>query len=303
MPLVSIIIPIYNVQDYLKRCLNSVVSQTLNDIEIILIDDGSTDKGYDICKSYAEKDSRILVYKKGNKGVASARNLGISVAKGEYIGFVDPDDYIDLDMFKFLYDTCIDHNVKVSCCLEYGKAFEKKSRTVGTNLIPSDKYFAQTMKDCSFALWNKLWHRSLFENFVFPEEVESGSDLFSYKLLLKCDLVADTHISKYHYTIRKNSLSRMLNIDNRMQRHETISRMICDLQNINPDLVEYGILLRYKTRKNTIRQLLSISHFKYYKHEITLLKQDYIRCERLLSLYERLSFLILKIKCKSLCIN
>lgn len=298
MPLVSIIIPIYNVQDYLKRCLDSVVSQTLNDIEIILIDDGSTDKGYDICQSYAEKDSRIIVYKKENKGVASARNMGISVAKGEYIGFVDPDDYIDSDMFKFLYDTCIAHNVKISCCDQYDTASKKKSRTRGTYLIPSDKFFAQTMKECTFALWNKLWHRSLFEKFIFPEEVESGSDLFSYQLMLKCDLVADTRVCKYHYTVRKNSLSRMLNIDNRMQRHDTVTRMICDLQINNPALVEYGVLLRYNTRKNTIRQLFSISKFKEYKQEITMLKQDYNRCKRLLSLYERISFFMLEIKCK-----
>lgn len=298
MPLVSIIIPIYNVQDYLKRCLDSVVSQTLNEIEIILIDDGSTDTGYDICKSYAEKDPRIIVYKKKNNGVASARNMGISVAKGEFFGFVDPDDYIDPDMFKFLYDTCIAYNVKISCCDEYGKSLGRNSKIGKTNLISSDKFFAQTMKECSFALWNKLWHKSLFENFVFPEDVESGSDLFSYQLLLKCDLVADTHISKYHYTIRKNSLSRMLNIDNRMQRHDTITRMICDLQNINPDLIEFGVLLRYRTRKNTMCQLETNSKSAILMQELELLKQDYTQCKELLSLKERISFMLFTIKYK-----
>lgn len=303
MPFVSIIIPIYNVQNYLRRCLDSVVSQTLKDIEIILIDDGSTDNGFKICQSYAHKDSRIILYQKDNSGVASARNMGLSVATGEYIGFVDPDDYIDPDMFKFLYDTCINYNVKISSCDEYGNVLKNISRTKVVDLIPSSDFFCQTMKECSFALWNKLWHRSLFKDFIFPEDVESGSDLFSYQLLFKSNLVAVTHISKYHYTHRDNSLSRIVNIDNRMQRHDTIGRMISDLDKTKPNVVKYGLLLRYNTRKNTIRQLISMSKIANHKQEIVLLNQDYNQCKGLLNLLERLSFHYLKIKCKLLCIN
>lgn len=301
--MISIIIPIYNVQEYLERCLDSVISQTYSDIEIILIDDGSTDNGYSICKSYEKKDSRIKLYKKKNNGVASARNLGISVAKGEYIGFVDPDDYIDHDMFKLLYDACIFYKVKISSCDVYENKSRRNSIYSITDLVPSDRYFAHIMKECSFALWNKLWHRSLFEDFLFPEDVESGSDLFSYQLILKCNFVADTHISKYHYTVRENSLSRILKIENRMQRHITVDRMINDLQNINPTLVKYGILLRYNTRKNTICQLLSNLNFSNYTRELILLKQDYAICKDLLCLRERVYFFLLTIKCKCSCIN
>ena len=101
--LISIIIPIYNVEKYMEKCLNSVVNQTYNNIEIILIDDGSKDKSREICDNYAKKDNRIKVVHKENNGVSSARNTGIDMSKGKYITFIDSDDYIDTDYIETLY--------------------------------------------------------------------------------------------------------------------------------------------------------------------------------------------------------
>ena len=105
--LISIIIPVYNVEKYLEDCLNSVVNQTYKNLEIILIDDGSTDNSGKICDLYAKKDNRIVVIHKENAGVSSARNVGLKIAKGLYIGFVDPDDYIAEDMYEILYQNII----------------------------------------------------------------------------------------------------------------------------------------------------------------------------------------------------
>ena len=111
MSKVSIVVPIYNVEKYLEQCIDSIINQTLKDIEIILVDDGSPDNCPQICDDYAKKDSRIKVVHKKNGGLSSARNAGIEVATGDYIGFVDSDDYIELDMYEKMYSIAIENNV------------------------------------------------------------------------------------------------------------------------------------------------------------------------------------------------
>ena len=108
---VSVIIPIYNVEKYLEKCLNTIINQTYKNLEIILIDDGSTDKSSTICDEYCEKDKRIKVIHKNNEGVSSARNKGIELSKGKYIVFIDPDDYVTDEHVEVLYDCIISNNV------------------------------------------------------------------------------------------------------------------------------------------------------------------------------------------------
>ena len=110
MILVSIIVPVYNVEKYLERCIDSLVNQTLKDIEIILVDDGSTDDSGNICDKYAKKDKRIKVIHKENGGLSDARNIGLSIANGRYLQFVDSDDFIHKQMIEILYNTIINNN-------------------------------------------------------------------------------------------------------------------------------------------------------------------------------------------------
>lgn len=113
---VSIVVPIYNAAPYLRKCLDSVVNQTLKNVEIIFIDDGSTDGSSEICKEYAAKDSRIIYYKKENEGLAAARQDGIERASGEYVGFVDSDDWLELNMYERMYDVAVKENADVVFC-------------------------------------------------------------------------------------------------------------------------------------------------------------------------------------------
>ena len=113
---VSVIVPIYNKEKYLHDCLNSIIGQTLDSIEIILVDDGSTDKSKDICQEYLNKDSRISYYYQENEGLASARQTGIELAKGEYIGFIDGDDWIDLEMYEKMYSKAKEYDADVVFC-------------------------------------------------------------------------------------------------------------------------------------------------------------------------------------------
>ena len=113
-PKISIIVPVYKVEKYIHKCIDSILAQTFTDFELILVDDGSPDNCGKICDEYAKEDSRIVVIHKDNGGVSDARNIGISRANGEYIGFVDSDDYIDKDMYKNLYESCLNNKADIS---------------------------------------------------------------------------------------------------------------------------------------------------------------------------------------------
>nr|WP_302853132.1 glycosyltransferase [Methanosphaera stadtmanae] len=113
---VSIVIPVYNVEKYIERCLKSILNQTLDSIEVIVIDDGSTDNSGKICDEFSTKYKNVKTFHKRNGGVSSARNLGISIAKGEYIGFVDPDDFIHVNMYKELYENAKKVNSDIAIC-------------------------------------------------------------------------------------------------------------------------------------------------------------------------------------------
>jgi glycosyltransferase involved in cell wall biosynthesis len=116
MPVISIIVPVYKVEAYLRRCIDSILAQTFTDFECILVDDGSPDACPAICDEYAKQDNRIMVIHQENKGVSAARNAGLDIAKGEWIGFVDSDDWCDEKMFRFLYDNAVKYDVDVSIC-------------------------------------------------------------------------------------------------------------------------------------------------------------------------------------------
>ena len=128
--LISVIVPVYNVENYLEKCLYSLLNQTYSNIQIVLIDDGSTDKSGKICDSYLEKDKRIVVYHTSNRGVSSARNLGLANSKGKYIYFLDPDDYLEVDALEKLHDHIEKFATDLVQCSYYKNYLDKKSEVV-----------------------------------------------------------------------------------------------------------------------------------------------------------------------------
>lgn len=192
---VSIVVPIYNVEKYLEQCIESIVNQTLEDIEIILVDDGSPDNCPQICDNYAKKDNRIKVVHKKNGGLSSARNAGIEVATGNYIGFVDSDDYIELDMYEKMYNIAIENNVDFVMSDYYrvsdeGKVIATLDMDEGIydkNKIKKDIFPTLIMgEDINYgrllAVWHCLYKKELLykNNLMFDEEVKYSEDnLFS----------------------------------------------------------------------------------------------------------------------------
>ena len=188
--LISIIVPIYNSENYIKKCLDSILAQTYSNLEVILIDDGSTDNSYNICKDYQKKDNRIVLLQQKNAGVSRARNHGLEVAKGEYIGFVDSDDYIEPEMYEILLNSIIESNSKIAICNYYYenedskeiKNFQSESRFF------SRDYFTENMFNdfcINGFLCNKLYYRGLLFNknhtIYLDENIKMLEDnLFNY---------------------------------------------------------------------------------------------------------------------------
>lgn len=168
MPKVSIIIPVYNVEKYLARCLDSVISQTLKDIEIICINDGSTDNSANIISVYAEKDERIKIITQSNAGISKTRNIGIKKATGEFIGFVDSDDFVEKDFYEKLYNAAIRNNADIACSSIIRENEKKKKILIEykkEQVVTSTKEkfeLAHIPEHCY--VWNKIYKREKLIN-------------------------------------------------------------------------------------------------------------------------------------------
>ena len=216
--LISIIIPVYNVEKYLEDCLNSVVNQTYKNLEIILIDDGSTDNSGKICDLYAKKDNRIVVIHKENAGVSSARNVGLKIAKGLYIGFVDPDDYIAEDMYEILYQNIIKNDYNISVCKysritdrNFNKLSENRNnKSIVLNMCESMYYMLSPEFGYDCSVWNKLYKKDIIKN--FDEKIIVGEDLwYNFKIFMQDNNKTIFYVAeKYYYYNRLDSACRSI---------------------------------------------------------------------------------------------
>lgn len=209
MPKVSVIIPVYNVEEYLPKCLDSLTNQTLEDIEIILVNDGSPDNSEKIIKKYQKKDKRIVYIKKENGGQGSARNLGLTNAKGEYISFVDSDDYIELDMMEKMYDEASKNNLDVVICGYKNINNEKiENYYVSKDLIQDTLDNKNSKIFNTISPWSKIYNREflLKTNIKFIEEKLWYEDLpYSIKILSQTNKIGFVNEPLYNYLIRENS--------------------------------------------------------------------------------------------------
>lgn len=215
--LISVIVPVYNVEKYIKKCIESIINQTYNNLEIILVDDGSTDKSGKICDEYAMVDKRISVIHKENGGLSDARNCGIDVAKGKYIAFVDSDDFIDLKMYEILYNNLVKNNADISICKpylfeKYNEVVEAKEAEVVT--VWEKKDFYTKMYDdylMTVVAWNKLYKREIFENIRYPKGKKIEDAAIIHYVLEKCEKIALTNLELYFYYQRDDSIMHKYN--------------------------------------------------------------------------------------------
>ena len=214
-PLISVIVPVYNVEEYLDRCVESIVNQTYHNLEIILVDDGSTDSSGAKCDEWAKKDNRIVVIHKENGGQASARNKALQIAKGDLIGFVDSDDYIDSTMYEKLKG-CLNIN---NCDIVECTKIDFDDQTPKCNSIGFGKVLVfnrkETIEDFikeehfKCTVWNMLLKASIAKNIMFDEGKTHEDILWPYRAYMSAERIAYIDNALYFYYQRPNSTMNM----------------------------------------------------------------------------------------------
>ena len=212
--MISVIVPVYNVESFLERCVDSLINQTYQDLEIVLVNDGSTDSSGQLCDKLKEKDPRIVVVHKENGGLSSARNAGIAVAKGDYFGFVDSDDYIEPDMYETMLNAILAHGKDIACCGREIDIFGQRTKNEFT--LPQQKVYSREeaieavlyLQEMDVSACDKLYARHIFDDISYPVGKISEDAAIIFQILEKANGVV--HVGKpfYHYIFRKNSISK-----------------------------------------------------------------------------------------------
>lgn len=213
--LISVIIPVYNVERYIKKCVISVLNQDCKQLEILLIDDGSTDASGKICDELAGTDTRIRVFHQKNQGLSAARNRGIDAAKGDYLGFVDADDYIEPDMYSMLLHNLEEEQADMSFCA-YKKEFEGDGSVVSPTLVNEKQcmeraqllelLYKPELTVYMPVAWNKLYRRELFEGLRYPEGKYHEDEYLIHRLLGRVQRAVLLPDVKYTYVIHDDSI-------------------------------------------------------------------------------------------------
>lgn len=279
MPKISIIVPVYNVEEYLEKCIDSILNQIFKDFELILVNDGSTDNSLDICKRYKSIDDRICIIDKKNGGLSSARNAGLDIAKGEYIGFVDSDDYIHPQMYEILYDQIIKNKADISICnyeevYNYDECYFHYNENNKPDTIIEYLSNIQSLERIDspegvifVVAWNKLYKRDIFKNLRYKHGIIHEDEYIIHRILYKCEKVVHIKKALYFYMQRDGSImqekTKITRIDYLLALSDRINffyeKGLKDLQNKYERLylVEiFNIYPKLKKYKNYKKKLL-----------------------------------------------
>lgn len=218
MEKISVIVPVYNSSKYLRKCIESIIEQTYKNMEIILVNDGSTDDSGAICDEYAEKDERITVIHQKNAGESMADNRGLDICTGEYIGFVDADDRIAEDMYEFLYMALLKYDADISICGHYREDSEHgvygAENDNGKIIVYDSREAIRKVvedKEIHSFVWDKLYRRDLFTGFRFRQGVILEDIATMYKIFMRAKKIVVCNVPKYYYYQRKDSALHMRN--------------------------------------------------------------------------------------------
>lgn len=238
--LISVIVPVYNVEKYLPQCIDSILNQTEKNLEIILVDDGSLDNSGKICDEFSKKDDRIIVIHKKNNGLSSARNAGLDIARGNYIGFVDSDDWLDKTMYEVLLKLLKENNSDISCCDFFKTANSNDSiphidnEIINSyNNIESLNNFYNGLYTQTVVAWNKLYKRELFKDISYPVGKIHEDEGTTYKLYYKANKITYTNRPLYYYRITPNSITTSKFNKKRLDIIDVYDEKVKFIKNIN----------------------------------------------------------------------
>lgn len=271
MDLISIVVPVYNVEKYLDECIDSLIKQTYTSIEIILVDDGSKDKSSIICDKWKEKDTRINVIHKNNGGLSDARNKGIEKSTGKYITFIDSDDTVSSDFIEYLYNLIKKYGTRISICSHtiIGKTGKELPETIEKKEFNMTKLEALDRLLCengfSVSSCGKLYEKSLFDNISFPKGKLCEDNGVTYKLIDQCDNIAYGPEGKYYYYKRENSIMTSKFNIKKLDLIELVDSMANDLKKY-PELKQSIEKKQIVSRFSILRQIVFSD---YYDSEYT----------------------------------
>lgn len=281
---ISIIIPIYNEEKYLESCIKSILNQTYTDFECILVDDGSSDNSSKICDEYALQDTRIVVIHSEHKGVSSARSIGLKMAKGDYISFVDSDDMISNNMLESMMNHIISNNADIVVC-GYEYIFEETRKSIlyakSINIeIKSGKEvlktFGEEYSELHFVLCNKLYRKELFEGIEFPYGMLHEDEFVLYKIYYSAQKVVIINDCFYKYYKRPGSITNVYSLKRLESYIEYNKQRINYFKDKNKQIYNamlkvffitvfqnYKMCLDAKLNKKNIRSLFCIARSNY----------------------------------------
>jgi glycosyltransferase involved in cell wall biosynthesis len=261
-PKVSIIVPVYNVESYLLRCIDSMINQTYKNLEIILVNDGSSDNSGMICDEYAVKDDRIKVFHQKNSGVSAARNLGLKMATGEYVGFVDSDDWLDHDMFAYLVQLANENMSDIAVCGYYVN--NDMNPSLNLDAPPQILFQENAIERCldinyfsiGASLWNKIFKIKLIRdnNITLDESLVIGEDmLFLCSIILQSEKIIYSQVPKYHYAVNDTGAINMKFHSKKasvLDAHSKLEALV------SPKFPQLGSLIRKRSAINSYNLLL-----------------------------------------------
>lgn len=289
--MVSIVIPVYKVEEHLRSCLNSVKCQTFKDYEVILVDDGSPDNSGQICDEFAKENSRWSVIHKENEGLSCARNTGIDRAKGEYICFIDSDDTVDENYLQFLYQAIVDNQADLAICgyqrvVQLDHIHNEKQWT--QSILEREQIWEEIFENLNNAAWNKIYRRDLIDNIRFPVGLYHGEDLmFNLRYILKCNQAVMINAPLYHYWERKGSITKSGFSERRSMEitsKDLAKKFICDYY---PRLKPVAEKYCFQARMNVIRSIYKSDLEAQYSEVVDEYSQ-YVKMEYK-NLYKRLT--------------
>lgn len=242
LPLISVIVPVYRVEQYLDKCVSSILSQTYDHLELLLVDDGSPDGSGAICDRWAQMDNRVRVFHQKNAGGGAARNVALDNARGELIAFVDSDDYIAPDMFEYLY-SLLQQGADIAECsyleTEHDDAcFDKSAEPV--RWYSAEEAMACHIRDTIFQqlIWNKLYRREMVEGVRFPVGTKIDDEFFTYRLLSNAKRLARSERVCYAYRQQASSVMHQQNPVKKLEGLRAKRQRLEFLKNKFPSLVE-----------------------------------------------------------------
>lgn len=298
--LVSIIVPVYNVEQYVEKCINSIINQTYSNLEIILVNDGSTDSSGALCDNLAKKDDRITVYHKENGGLSDARNYGVARAKGDYIGFVDSDDYVHKDMYKHLYETITKNSADVAEC-----SFFVVYNDIPTSYYNSEDYCITldkegylkeylSMEKIYGAVCWKLIKSEIAKQIEFPKNKFYEDAFYTYELVQIANKYVITNKELYYYIMRDGSITNMNFNEKHLDNIEIAEKFVDYVTDEYPNLISYAKSKEMYSYFSVFNKILELDNYKevksyenirryFVENRLSILKNNVISKSRKLS--------------------